>query len=135
MTGEAGDHAAVARATAELLDAVNSSDVSRVVSVWAEDGVLMPPHHQSVHGREALEAYFRDLFSRARLRFVFTSSAIELNGATALEHVTYTATAWPTDGRPPRGDRGKGLHVYRRQADHSWKLVRDIWNSDEPVER
>jgi hypothetical protein len=27
-------------------------------------------------------------------------------------------------------DVGKGLHVYGRQSDGSWKLTHDIWNSD-----
>jgi uncharacterized protein (TIGR02246 family) len=135
LMGETSDHAAIARVTAELLDAVNCSDVSRVISVWSEEGVLMPPHHPSIHGRQALEAYFRDLFSRTKLSFVFTSSTIELDGGTAFEHVTYRATAWAPDGQPPREEHGKGLHVYRRQTDHSWKLVRDIWNSDTPVQK
>ncbi len=133
MTEHTSDHAAIARVTAELLDAVNSSDVARVTAVWAEDGVLMPPHHPAVHGREALKAYFRDLFSRAKLSFVFTSSTTELAGGTAFEHVTYKATVRAADGRLLREESGKGLHVYRRQSDQAWKLVRDIWNSDQPV--
>jgi ketosteroid isomerase-like protein len=31
------------------------------------------------------------------------------------------------------GDAGKGLHVYRRQPNGSWKLALDIWNSDRPA--
>jgi len=40
---------------------------------------------------------------------------------------------WPLEGGPVVQDRGKGLHVYRRQPDGSWKLAQDIWNSDNPV--
>lgn len=127
------DRAAVARATTELLAAVNASDVGRVLAVWADDGVLMPPHHASVHGRLALEEYFRDLFSRSRFRFSFGSSEIQLAGDVAFERVTYTAVAWPASGGSPSEDRGKGLHVYSRQHDGSWKLAQDIWNSDHPA--
>ncbi len=95
----ATDQAAITSTTAELLDAVNASDVSRILAVWEEEGVLMPPHHPSVHGRVALEAYFR---------FTFTSSTIQLAGDTGFEGVTYTATVWPAGGRSPIQDRGKG---------------------------
>jgi ketosteroid isomerase-like protein len=93
----------------------------------------MPPHHPSVHGLAALEHYFRDLFSHSRFAFAFSSSRIEMAGDVALERIEYTASAWPLEGGPVVQDRGKGVHVYRRQPDGSWKLAQDIWNSDNPV--
>src|SRR6187551_3092585 len=89
------DRTEVTRTTAELLAAVNTSDADRCVAVWAADGVLMPPHHPSVQGREAIVQYFRSLFSRSKLKFTFTSSDIHLAGDTALERVTYTAIIRP----------------------------------------
>jgi ketosteroid isomerase-like protein len=124
------DRAAIARATAELLAAVNASDVDRILAVWADEAVLMPPHHPSVHGKEALADYFRSLFARSRFSFAFISSDVQLAGNTALERVTYTAIVWSQTGGPPSEDTGKGLHVYRRGPDGSWKLTQDIWNSD-----
>jgi ketosteroid isomerase-like protein len=127
------DRAEVTRRTAELLAAVNTSDADRCSAVWAADGVLMPAHHPSVQGHPAIAQYFHDLFSRSRFRFAFTSSHIHIDGDTALERVTYTATIWPGDDVPPIEDAGKGIHVYRRQPNGSWKLTYDIWNSDQPV--
>ena len=124
------DRAAIQRTTAALLAAVNASNVDGCSAVWASDGVLMPPHHPAVSGHQAIVQYFRDLFSRSRFRFTFTSSQIHLAGDTALERVTYTAIMWLADDRAPIEDVGKGLHVYARQPDGSWKLTYDIWNSD-----
>jgi uncharacterized protein (TIGR02246 family) len=124
------DRRRIESATAELLAAVNASDASRVLAVWADDGVLMPPHHPAVRGRSALDQYFRNLFSRRNLKFAFTSSEIQLAGDVAFERVTYVASTWPATGGPAAEDVGKGLHVYRREADGSWKLAQDIWNSD-----
>jgi uncharacterized protein (TIGR02246 family) len=127
------DTSAIARSTAALLAAVNASDVAGVMSLWADDGVLMPPHHPSVHGRPQIERYFSELFQRLRFNFSFASSQIQLSGETAFERVHYNASAWPADGGPEIRDVGKGLHVYRRESDGSWKLVADIWNSDHPA--
>jgi ketosteroid isomerase-like protein len=127
------DRTEVTRTTAELLTAVNSSDADRCSAVWAADGVLMPPHRPSVHGHDAIVEYFRNLFSRNKFRFTFTSSQIHVAGDTATERVTYAAIIWPGDDAPPIEDVGKGLHVYRRQPNGLWKLAYDIWNSDQPV--
>jgi uncharacterized protein (TIGR02246 family) len=124
------DRRLIESTAAELLAAVNASDAARVLAVWADDGVLMPPHHPAVRGRSALAQYFSNLFSRRRVRFVFTSSEIQLAGDAAFERVTYVSSAWPATGGPAIEDMGKGLHVYRREADGSWKLAQDIWNSD-----
>ena len=112
---------------------MNASSVDRCLAVWAADGVLMPPHHPSVQGHEAIGDYFRSVFSRRRLRFTFTSSDIHLAGDIALERVTYTALTSSENGDSPIEDVGKGLHVYRRQSNGSWKLTQDIWNSDQPA--
>jgi ketosteroid isomerase-like protein len=127
------DGAEVARTTAELLAAVNTSDADRCSAVWAADGVLMPPHQPSIQGHQAIVQYFRDLFSRSKFKFTFTSSEIHLAGDTALERLTYIATIWAGDDAPPIEDVGKGLHVYRCQPNGSWKLTYDIWNSDQAV--
>ena len=127
------DTSAIARSSAALLAAVNASDVAGVMSLWADDGVLMPPHHPSVHGRAQIERYFSELFQRLRFNFSFTSSRIQVSGDSAFERVHYDASAWPTHGGRTTRDVGKGLHVYRRESNGSWTLVADIWNSDYPA--
>ena len=127
------DVAAIEQVTAALLNAVNGSNLAGVLAVWSEGGVMMPPHHPSVRGREEIERYFRRLFSVSRFRFVFTSSKIEVCGEVAFERVEYEVAAWGTAGGPEVRDVGKGLHVYRLQPDGSWKLAMDIWNSDNPA--
>jgi ketosteroid isomerase-like protein len=127
------DRAAITRTSAELLTAVNASDADRCSAVWAADGVLMPPHQPAVQSHQAIVQYFRNLFSRSRFKFTFTSSHIHLAGDTAFERVTYAVSIWPGDNARPIEDAGKGLHVYGRQPNGAWKLTHDIWNSDLPV--
>jgi uncharacterized protein (TIGR02246 family) len=130
MAGADFDTAAIARARDALLRAVNASDVSGVVAVWADEGVLMPPHHPAVRGRAAIELYFSQLFAGRRFEFSFTGSHIRVADGLAVEQLAYTATVWSADGGAPARDTGKGIHVYRRDANGSWRLTADIWNSD-----
>ena len=129
---DAADAAAIELVTAALLKAVNGSNLAGVLAVWSDDGVLMPPHHPSVRGRQEIERYFGRLFSVRRFRFVFTSSHIEVCGDVAFERVEYEVAASATAVGPEVRDVGKGLHVYRRQ-EGAWRLAMDIWNSDNPA--
>jgi uncharacterized protein (TIGR02246 family) len=123
-------------AVAEALRAaVNAGDVTAILACWAPDGVLQPPHHPAVHGHAAIAEYFRNVFAARRLTFTFTASTVTVLGEVALERLTYTAIAASLVGRGRTEDVGKGLHVYNRQLDGSWKLTQDIWNSDLPATR
>jgi ketosteroid isomerase-like protein len=124
------DREAIMKATAELLVAVNTSNADGCVALWARNGVLMPPNHPSVQGHHAIGEYFRSLFLRRQFRFAFTSSHIHVAGDTALERVTYTVVIRSGADAAPIEDVGKGVHVYARQGNGSWKLTCDIWNSD-----
>jgi uncharacterized protein (TIGR02246 family) len=123
---------AIHEMTSALLRAVNTSDLEALMSVWDDYGTLMPPGHVSVHGHQAIRAYFQELFKHSRFEFVFTSSQISIDGALAVERVEYSAAAWPLDGSSTHRDRGKGVHVYRRHESRSWRLIIDLWNSDSP---
>ena len=124
------DRQHVLQLSRSLLRAVNQSDLAGVTGVWAIDGVLMPPHHASVSGQAAIKEYFVELFSRGRFMFEFTASAIDIAGDLATERVEYHASFIATSGIAPSFDRGKGVHVFRRQSNGEWRLAMDIWNSD-----
>ena len=127
---DAADRASIRRITSEILAAVNTSDPGRLLAVWADDGVLMPPDRPAVEGRDALERHFREVFVERRFRFSFTLGDVKLAGDVAFERLAYTASVWLAGGGQAVDDAGKGLHVYRRQPDGAWKLALDIWNSD-----
>jgi ketosteroid isomerase-like protein len=120
----------VVRTAAALLKAVNESDCSGVLSVWCDDGVLMPPHHPSIRGSAPIREYFQRVFGRGRLEFVFGSSEVEVAGEIAVQRLEYTSSFWPVAGGGVRRDSGKGVHVFRREPDGEWRLLLDIWNSD-----
>ena len=120
----------VEKATAALLNAVNQSNLRAVLALWCDDGVMMPPHHPSVHGRAEIGRYFEALFRRTRLQFTFTLSRIEIAGNIALERVRVLRVGLVRRWRSGDSRCGKGLHVYRRQASGSWLLGMDIWSSD-----
>ena len=123
------DAAAVHAVAEALRHAVNDADVDGIVACWAPDGIMLPPHHAAVRGRTAISEYFSRAFAARRVTFTFTDSSVEVFGAVAIERLHYTALATAPGGETSE-DAGKGLHIYTRQADGTWQLAQDIWNSD-----
>ena len=50
----------------------------------------------------------------------------------AFERGTYTITLTPKTGGDPIRDDGKYITLYQRQADGTWRMARDTWNSNNP---
>jgi ketosteroid isomerase-like protein len=57
---------------------------------------------------------------------------VAASGDLAYDQGTYTMTGPGPDGKPIT-DKGKYLAVVKKQADGSWKVAEDMWNSDLPA--
>lgn len=56
-TDTAADEAVFRAGTATWLEAHNAGDVDRVVALYAEDGIMMPPNAPSASGHPAMRAF------------------------------------------------------------------------------
>jgi ketosteroid isomerase-like protein len=64
----------------------------------------------------------------------WTATKVEVTKAGDLAYVSGTYEETLTDARvKPGKDRGKYLEIFKKQADGTWKCIRDIWNSDLPA--
>ncbi len=75
----------------------------------------------------------RDFLSQFMASPSYTSSDITISGDWAIERFAGTLTLTPVGGGDPMEEPLKGIHVYRRGDDGSWKMVYDVWNSDTPL--
>ena len=97
----------------------------------------MPPRTPSVWrptGRRSAESRRTANFG-ARVRgreiplFVFPEE-LEVVGDVAIDQHKWVLNSMPKRGGRPIHDEGKGVWIWRRQMDGSWKVARAIWNSD-----
>ena len=122
------------------VNAVREQEVAAIASgeantaYLAGDAVLMPPNEPGVSGIDAIDVWFRDLLAQfTSTSLTYTSSEITVSGDWAIEHYAGTFTVTPVGGGDSVEEVLKGIHVYRREADGSWKMVYDVWNSDAPL--
>jgi len=133
ITDPVADKAAVDAVRNREISALNSGVADSMVTVYAEDILMMAPNEAAVTGSAALRRWIDTTFSQVTMTGRYTSSSVEVSGDLAVDHYTGEITVTPkAAGGKPMTETIKGLHILRRQADGSWKITQDIWNNDPP---
>ena len=126
----AAEEAARKAATVSWLEAYNAGDVEKMVALYTDDAVLMPPHAPVASGHAAIRAHLTTDTAGAKaagVKLVPGTSAAGVSGDTGWESGTYTATAGGATV-----DSGSYLSVSRK-VNGKWLYVRDMYNSDRPM--
>ena len=112
------------------LKAFAAGDLERSVSFCAEDCEVLPEHAPLAKGREAIRELFRG-WLKPGMKISWIPDRIDVSGDLGFSSGTYEMSF---DDQAGKGisDRGKYVIVWKKQADGSWKAVRDISNSDLP---
>jgi uncharacterized protein (TIGR02246 family) len=113
----------------------NTGDFDLWISLWADDGVQMPPESPLRIGKEQIREGMKPAFDGMNLEIAITSiDEARVYGGLGLTRCTYTMKMTPKEG----GDAinvmpdGKALTLYEKQPDGSWKVVYDCFNSNVP---
>lgn len=115
-------------------DAASAKDAAGVVALYDQDAVMLPPNLDIVNGLEGVKGYRFGFITTpgVELRFELldaeVSASADMGWTLSLANITINR---------PDGTVGTELirdfHVWRKQADGSWKLAVDIWNSGMPA--
>ncbi len=121
-------------ADVQWLNAEQAKDVDSVLSVFADDASLFPPNAPIVTGKEAIRARVSEWHSGPRVAISWQTTKVEVSrsGDLAYSHGTYEETVNDPEGNPVT-DKGKWVTVWEKQPDGTWKVVADIWNTDQPA--
>jgi uncharacterized protein (TIGR02246 family) len=127
----AADETALKAATLTWLEAYNAGDVEKIVALYAEDAVLMPPHAPVANGRAAIRAFLSADTAGAKaagIKLVPGTSTAGVAGDTGWESGTYTVT----NASGTTVDSGSYLSVSHK-SNGKWLYHRDTYNSDRPL--
>ena len=125
---------AIDAANTKFVEAMKRGDTVTIADNYTDDAVVMPQGTESWRGREAIRKGFGGMLSQATLKeFSMKTEDIAIGGDLAVETGSYEETAQPKAGGKEVKDKGKYVVLWKRQPDGSWKIVRDIFNSDNPL--
>jgi uncharacterized protein (TIGR02246 family) len=127
------DEAALRAADDTFKRAYHSGDLETVMSLYAEDAVLLPEGAPAVRGREAIREYFRSEIAAQRKAGESTPLTLSDRAVGVSGDVGWSSGEGKTIG--PAGAitwSGKFLSVSRK-VNGKWLYIRDTWNSDAPT--
>ncbi len=110
--------------------AVNNGDADSWAAAFTDDAVQMPPHAPTNHGSARIRAWCKAFLAPFHATFVLLVCEVHVAGEWAYERGSYTITLSPRAGGEPVKDIGKYVTIYARQDGGSWRIARDIWNSN-----
>jgi len=121
------DQAAIREAGARYERLVNAGDFKGLTAFYTEDATLLPPGLPAVQGRAAIEAVNAGgpPISNVQIQL------LELDGRSDLAYTrdAVSFTVHPP-GAAPVDVRIKVMTIWRKGADGSWRILRDMLNAD-----
>ena len=124
--------AAVNAISTRYSSALNAGDLDSWLSLWTDDGIQLPPGEPPVVGKDQIRARNQGLLDEFTVNLSSTSAEVGVAGDWAFDRGAYTATLTPKGGGRTIPIDGKYLTILKRQPDGSWKIYRDIFNSNGP---
>jgi len=113
--------------------AVNANNADAMTADFTSDATIHPDQMPAAVGTEAIHQLWTGMLGQMRVtRFAHVVTKISGEGNVAYLTGTYHVEATTADSAHapiPPGD-GKFIQVLWRQADKSWKVVADSWNTN-----
>lgn len=131
---DAAARKAIADAYARFAPAVEKGDTAVMMSLYADDAVVMVANVPAWKGRAAISQAFGGMLKEVMVMGPkFVTDDVIVTDDIAVETGRYEWMIHPKDGGAAMTDKGKYITVWKRQADGSWKIIRDINNTDLPA--
>ena len=131
-------HDDLARILRRLEAAENAGDADYIVSIMADDVVIMVPNELVQEGKHACAEFIRGILcwmiESLDRHIEYVSAEIRVLGDHAFDRGTFAFTATPKSGGDTTHAQGKYFWLYSRDADGSWTLARMIVSLDDPPE-
>ena len=127
------DKTAIKHVLSQYEAAANSGDFDLWISLWADDGVHMPPDAPTRKNVVQITEDMTPVFEQFKIEINITSiEEVRVFGDIGLTRCSYNSSVTPKEG----GDKillepdAKALTIYERQSDGTWKIIYDCDNSN-----
>jgi ketosteroid isomerase-like protein len=133
-TSSETDLSAITEAGQRLITALKEDDIPGILGELSEDHITLAPNDLALADEQGLRSWHQSRIDSFTFDINYTSEDIRIEGDMAVERWSSTPKLSPRNGGPAIEGQSKGLWVWHRQPDGSWKLLWSIWNSDNAIE-
>jgi len=125
---------AIEAAHQRVLEASLSGNLEDLVSLFADDAIVMPPNDTTLFGRSEVKAWWEEYFRYFKITStVETEREVTFAGNQAFDRCAFSVTIVPNRHGPKIKDDIRSIVVWKRDTNESWKISHQIWNSVKPV--
>ena len=118
----------------KVLEASLSGDLNLLLALFADDAIVMPNNDTTIFGKDELKAWWEEYFQSFRVTStVETERNVVVDGNQAFDRGSFSVTIVPKQRGARISDDIRTLTVWNRDAEGSWKISQQIWNSVKPV--
>lgn len=108
-------------------DALNASDVTKVLALYTADGVFMPSSAPSAVGQEQVKASYEFVFSQIQLNIEFFIDEIVVHGDYAFARTVSRGTTLIHANKQTVAEENRELFVLQK-TNGQWKIARYMFN-------
>jgi ketosteroid isomerase-like protein len=127
----AQDQAAIAEFNRRYLKSINDGDIATLSSLTTEGHIMIPPSRPPIVGKAANDTLNGRVFQEFKIDESWAPVETVVSGDWAYQRGTFAVAATPKAGGTTRTTTGNFLRIYQRQSDGSWRMIRDMFNSDQ----
>jgi uncharacterized protein (TIGR02246 family) len=127
------DPAPINALRAQYTSMYNSGDVSGIGNLYTDDAVVMNNNEPELSGKQAIQQHADAMLQQFTVNISINPEDTQIMGDLAYEHGTFTLAMTPKAGGGAMQSTGNYLVILKRGADGSWKLHREIGNSNQPM--
>ena len=125
--------AALMQRSRDWSDLVSSAPIDEWIEYWAEDAVMMPPGLPPLEGRAAIREYVEAAAEIPGFSISWEPlSAYVAEGGDIAYMIERNVTTVSDSVGNLTTTHGKGVTIWRRAPDGSWRNVVDVWNAAPP---
>ncbi len=115
----------------EWSQVASTGDVDKTVSYWADDAVVMSSQQPPLKGKKTIRQMVEESYKIPGFRISWQPQSVEVSKSGDLGYLIEDSQVSFTDSTGKViTQKNKGVSIWRKQADGSWKNVVDISTPD-----
>lgn len=109
---------------------VSAGDIDRMLRIFDDDVVSMPPNEPPFQGKERLKEWQSDYFANYAMQEQFLITEIRASGDWAVVSGTYFFNAVPKSEGQRISIQGSFVSILDWTSEDGWRIKQEIWNGD-----
>lgn len=127
------DIEAIKNLNGEWLKAYNAGDIDRIISIYADNAVQIPPNRPPNIGKEAIRGVYQWELDRFNTEFENEVVDVHVSDNLAFVRSSWTVILIPKGGGESIKFNGSLVFIHQRQQNSTWKVICESWSNEELI--